>query len=267
MNPPEAPRPIVTKYAVFRISPRSEEEVVNSLAPQGRVSDATRAQLVVTPNMHHIAMLQESPELGTAYARADTILADGWPVVRLARRLGSDIRSRATGAGIVSRLATRAGEGRHIAIVGGSTLAANERAKHIFEQQGWRVTATQAPVGWSSDEREVAAFARRIQDASVVLVALGTPKQELVAMQLMNHLREQTRASFLCVGASIDFLATETRRAPIWVQRLGMEWAHRILSEPSRLARRYLNDIGPFLRVWRDSTRHAHAAARRREFG
>jgi N-acetylglucosaminyldiphosphoundecaprenol N-acetyl-beta-D-mannosaminyltransferase len=77
----------------------------------------------------------------------------------------------------------------------------------------------------------------------LVLVALGSPKQEQVIAALRPHLP----ATWLVgVGISLSFVAGEVRRAPVWLQRLGLEWIHRLAQEPSRLARRYLLEDLPF---------------------
>jgi N-acetylglucosaminyldiphosphoundecaprenol N-acetyl-beta-D-mannosaminyltransferase len=64
------------------------------------------------------------------------------------------------------------------------------------------------------------------------------PQQEILANHIANH--PSARGVGLCVGASIDFLTGKQRRAPVWVQKAGFEWLHRLLSDPRRLARRYL---------------------------
>jgi N-acetylglucosaminyldiphosphoundecaprenol N-acetyl-beta-D-mannosaminyltransferase len=78
------------------------------------------------------------------------------------------------------------------------------------------------------------------------VVGLGAPKQEC---WVHTH-REQIAAKVaLCVGATIDFLANERRRAPRWMQRTGLEWLHRMLSEPKRLVKRYAKDAWVFPRL------------------
>ena len=73
----------------------------------------------------------------------------------------------------------------------------------------------------------------------MLVVGLGALKQEL----WVSKYRERIAAPVaLCVGATIDFLAGEKARAPVWMRRVGLEWAHRLASEPRRLARRYLRD-------------------------
>lgn len=73
--------------------------------------------------------------------------------------------------------------------------------------------------------------------ADILLLCMGAPKSELHASEAAERLRV---AAVLCVGATVDFLGGTVRRAPKWVQRLGMEWAFRIVQEPRRLFFRYL---------------------------
>ena len=73
-----------------------------------------------------------------------------------------------------------------------------------------------------------------------------SPKQEIWITQYADQLTVKVA---LCVGATIDFLAGEKARAPIWMRKVGLEWLHRMLSEPKRLARRYLTDAIVFPRL------------------
>jgi UDP-N-acetyl-D-mannosaminuronic acid transferase (WecB/TagA/CpsF family) len=73
----------------------------------------------------------------------------------------------------------------------------------------------------------------------VLLVGLGAPKQEL---WVHAHRHRLTAPIALCIGATIDFLAGEKRRAPKWMRATGLEWLHRVVSEPRRLVGRYARD-------------------------
>ena len=91
----------------------------------------------------------------------------------------------------------------------------------------------------------MARLSRKIHQArpDIVFVALGSPKQELV----IRHLRhDRPEAWWLGVGISFSFLAGEVQRAPVWMQRSGLEWLHRFWQEPGRLFRRYFVDGLPF---------------------
>jgi N-acetylglucosaminyldiphosphoundecaprenol N-acetyl-beta-D-mannosaminyltransferase len=73
--------------------------------------------------------------------------------------------------------------------------------------------------------------------ARICLLALGAPKQELLAAR---GIRRHPQLGFLSIGAGLDFIAGHQTRAPVWVRRIAMEWLWRMLSNPRRLARRYL---------------------------
>ena len=255
-------RPIVTRHATFRVTATDEDAALRAVLERKPPLDAGRPHLVVTPNMNHLALLQKSPELGAAYERADLILADGWPVVRLAKRLGVATAGRVTGSGLVARLAATPGEGDTVFLVGGSTVESAAAAAAVFRDNGWTVHSEQAPVGWLDDDANVDALARRIVEAhaDIVLLGVGSPRQEVLGMRLLDV--PGNTAVMLGVGASIDFLAGTTKRAPVWMQRLGVEWLHRIITDPGRLFARYAGDVLPFLRVVRQSTATERTARR-----
>ncbi|MEZ0358640.1 WecB/TagA/CpsF family glycosyltransferase [Mycobacterium sp. SA01] len=199
--------------------------------------------------------------MGSIYERAELILADGWPVVRLARSLGAGISGRSTGSGITNTLAHTYGGGHRVFLVGGSTPASLDAASAVFRENGWLVESEQAPMGWLGLADNVRELAARVAafDADLVLIGVGSPLQERVAVSLLGA--DGVTAVLMGVGASIDFIAGETaRRAPKWMQRLGIEWFHRILTDPGRLLKRYVGDVVPFLRVVRQS----HASTEKR---
>ncbi len=252
--------PIVTRHASVVVSELDEDAVVRAILDRAVPLAAGAPHLVVTPNMNHVARLDTSPELAAAYDRAALILPDGWPVVRLARRLGADVSERVTGSGLVARLAGPRGHGRTIFLVGGSTAESTLRAARAFRDRGWNVLTEQAPLGWLDDVRNVEALTRRIVQArtDVVLLGVGSPKQELLGMRLLDA--AGNTAVMLGVGASIDFVGGTTRRAPRWMQKLGIEWLHRIITDPRRLLARYAGDLLPFLRIARQSIKAAEGS-------
>jgi exopolysaccharide biosynthesis WecB/TagA/CpsF family protein len=93
------------------------------------------------------------------------------------------------------------------------------------------------------------------QKLRFLFIAVGSPQQEILA----RRIAEQSDASgcALCVGAGIDFVIGRQRRAPFIIQRMGLEWAHRLLQNPRRMWRRYLVDgpkILPLFIAWRRGT-------------
>ncbi len=108
------------------------------------------------------------------------------------------------------------------------------------------------PFGFEKDAAENERILQMIDDArpDVLVVGVGAPKQEFWVHQ---HRARIAAPAALCVGATIDFLAGEKRRALRWMQTCGLEWLHRMASEPKRLARRYAKDAWIFPRlVWRE---------------
>jgi len=207
-------------------------------------------------------MLERHEGLRRAYDGADLVLADGMPVVLASRLLGRGLPERVTGADLVPAVfeaAQRRG-GLRVFLLGAGPGIAEEAAVKIEQRwPGVQVTGTYCPpMGFENDPDENATILSRIAAATpdVVVVGLGAPKQEL----WVHAHREQIDAGVaLCVGATIDFLAGHKSRAPLWMQKAGLEWLHRVATEPRRLLGRYLRDAWHFPRlVWREwTTPHA----------
>jgi N-acetylglucosaminyldiphosphoundecaprenol N-acetyl-beta-D-mannosaminyltransferase len=100
-------------------------------------------------------------------------------------------------------------------------------------------------MGFEDDSHEMSRIAERLTTArpDIVYVALGSPKQERLIDQMRYLL---PGAWWIGVGISFSFLCGEVKRAPRWMQRLGLEWVHRLAQEPRRLGRRYLLEGLPF---------------------
>jgi N-acetylglucosaminyldiphosphoundecaprenol N-acetyl-beta-D-mannosaminyltransferase len=231
-------------------------------APRG-----DRCRFVVTPNVDHAVMFQTDEKLRAAYAEAAMALADGAPVVAASRLLRRPVPERVPGSDLAPALfnqasaVSTAGDRPRLRVflLGAAPGVADRAATNIAARwPGVDVVGTLSPpVGFERDaaenERILAAVAAAAPD--VVLVGLGAPKQELWVHE--HAARLQAKAA-LCVGATIDFLAGEKRRAPRWMRRFGLEWLHRLSTEPRRLAKRYARDAWIFPRlVWRDWRRCA----------
>jgi N-acetylglucosaminyldiphosphoundecaprenol N-acetyl-beta-D-mannosaminyltransferase len=205
--------------------------------------------IVVTPNVDHVVKLRDSRHFRDAYDAAVLRYADGMPLVWLARLLGRPLPARVAGADLVPlvlELAEQQGLGVHL--VGGSPEVAEEAARRVQASHPvlrWTGHVS-PPWGFEQDavlDRGLAETVARAKP-DIVLVCLGAPKQEAWALR---HARRLDGAVLLCVGASVNFLAGSTSRAPGWVSRAGLEWLYRLCREPGRLWRRYLVDDPRFL--------------------
>lgn len=240
------------------IDPLREPEAVARLMEWIVSPTPDRCRYVVTPNVDHTRLLRESEGLRAAYADADMVLADGMPVVLASRLLRKPIPERVTGADLVPALFRAATASRPLTayLLGAGPGVAERAAKNV--ESTWpavKVVGTYCPpLGFEKDDAENEAILRRIADVKpdALVIGLGAPKQELWMHRFRDRIEARTA---YCVGATIDFLAGEKRRAPRWMQRVGLEWLHRVATEPRRLLGRYAHDAWIFpqlvYREWR----------------
>ena len=214
---------------------------------------------VVTPNVDHAVMFQTSDALRSAYAGASLVVADGAPVVLASKLLGKPLPERVAGSDLVPALFDRAsGENTspplRVFLLGAGPGVAERAAEKIHAR--WKnveVVGTYCPpLGFEKDFLQNRHIMEAVAEAraDVLLIGLGAPKQELWVRQHAHHLQVPVA---LCVGATIDFLAGEKSRSPRWMREAGLEWLHRLASEPRRLLKRYSRDAWIFPQlVWRE---------------
>lgn len=244
----------------MQIDPLNLDQAAHQVLDWSRNESPAGCRYVVTPNVDHAVMFQRRADLRAAYADASLVLADGAPLIAVSRLLRRGLPERVAGSDLAPRLFDIAGESRgkalRVFLLGAGPGVADRAAKNIHKQ--WRnvqVCGTYCPpMGFQDDQVENNLALEAVANASpdVLLIGLGAPKQELWA----HRFRSQIRANVaLCIGATIDFLAGEKRRSPVWMREAGLEWTHRLLSEPGRLAKRYAVDALLFpplvYREWR----------------
>lgn len=220
-------------------------------------------RIVVTPNVDHVVLIADNPDLLPLYESADMVLADGQPVVWAARLLGAPLPERVAGSDLFPNLLAEARGGSPISVflLGGREGVADRAAANISLKYPWiRVAGTHCPpMGFEKreedNERAVAAVADAAPD--VLMVGLGAPKQERWVHR--ERARLKTKVA-LCIGATVDFMAGEKPRAPAWMRKSGIEWIHRLASEPKRLTGRYAHDAWVFPQlIAREAVRRVRA--------
>lgn len=207
---------------------------------------------VVTPNVDHVVKFQESPELRDAYQGAAMVLADGMPLVAASRFLGQPLPERVAGSDLAPAMfdAATAAEPLSVFLLGAMPGVGDRAAERIARD--WPhvkvVGVYSPPLGFEHDPEENARILDMIRETrpDMLVLGLGAPKQEL---WIRRHADKVTARTAFCIGATIDFLAEEKPRAPLWMQKCGLEWLHRVGSEPRRLAGRYLRDAWAFPRI------------------
>lgn len=199
--------------------------------------------LVVTPNLDHVLRARRDPEYAALVEQADLVLADGQPIVWLSRLVGTPLCERVAGSDLFPRLCGRAAHlGLRVFFLGGDPGAA-EAARKVLQQRhpNLDVCGTYCPpMGFDRDEGELAKTLAAVREATpdILFVGLGSPKQE---RWIRDHKGQCGSAVGIGVGISFSFVAGHVKRAPRWLQRLGLEWLHRLCMEPKRLWKRYFN--------------------------
>ena len=210
--------------------------------------DAGRGGTVVTPNLDHLRRCVHHAEYREIVGRADLVVADGMPLIWASRIAGTPLPERVAGSNLVPHLSgAAAGRGRSVFLLGGVEGSADGAARILRERHpSLRVAGTwYPPFGFEDQPVEMAKLEAAVIGSSpdIVFVGLGSPKQE----RLIERLRPQLpRAWWMGVGISFSFVTGDVPRAPMWMRRTGLEWVHRLASEPRRLARRYLVEGIPF---------------------
>jgi N-acetylglucosaminyldiphosphoundecaprenol N-acetyl-beta-D-mannosaminyltransferase len=191
--------------------------------------------------VHTVMVSQEDPELRRAVLAADFTVPDGQPLVWAMNLLGQNLSSRVYGPDLMEKACTRAARtGQTFFLYGGRDAALKTLREELPRRYpGLRIVGARPGPFRELTGEEADAIVGELNAAApdVIWVGLGVPLQE----KFMLAMRERLTAPVLVgVGAAFDFHAGLKRQAPRSLQRLGLEWAFRLVQEPRRLWRRYL---------------------------
>lgn len=222
-----------------------------------------RGGYVVTPNVDHICFADHDPEFRAAYRHSFLSLPDGQPVLWMAKALGVPLVEKISGSDLIRPLLEMASsQGCTVFFLGASEETCAEAARRLeasipdLRIGGW-ASPYFDPDGETSGLDS--AFEKiRAQQPDLILIAMGTPKQEQLMLRYYETLAP---AVAIGIGAGLDFIAGKVPRAPRWMSRYGLEWLFRLSREPGRMWRRYLvRDraiFKIFLRTRREAARRA----------
>jgi N-acetylglucosaminyldiphosphoundecaprenol N-acetyl-beta-D-mannosaminyltransferase len=206
---------------------------------------------ICTVNLHFLVTARRDAEVRTILNRSDLNVADGFPVVWLARLLGGRLPGRVAGADLVPGLmAAAAQQGARVFLLGGEHGVAEEARRRLLTQHpGLVVCGVHEPPVGAPGEMGDEDILRMIaaSEADILVVAFGHPKQERWIDLHRAHLPVSVAMG---VGCSLDLIAGRRTRAPRWMQRSNLEWLHRMLHEPRRLWARYAVDASWLLLIF-----------------
>jgi len=208
------------------------------------VNHAGGYKYIVTPNVDHVVRYNDSEDLmfKQAYDNASLILCDSNIVRLFTFFLKNGLKNLNTGSDLTHYLVSSVPEFKEKKIfVLGSSAGDVQKLRDTFGLKS--IGFYSPPFGFMNDDVEVEKLMCEVSNFSpeIIFIAVGSPRQEYLAF-MMHKLNLPCLS--LCVGASIDFLVGRQKRAPIFFQRLKLEWLYRLVSAPRKLWRRYLID-GP----------------------
>lgn len=206
---------------------------------------------ITNPNVDIVIRYNSDPEFKRYYDEGALCVADGVPILWAATFLGTPLKEKVSGSDLVPRVCELANrKGFKLFFLGGRPGAADAaKAKLLETLKDIKVVGTYAPpFGFENDEAELAKINRMIQEAKpdILFVGLGAPKQE---RWIKAYHQELGVPVSMGVGVTFEFIAGIVKRAPKWMQSVGLEWFWRLCMEPGRLWRRYLVDDMLFFKI------------------
>ncbi|MDB6017040.1 MAG: Anti-sigma-factor antagonist and glycosyl transferase [Pedosphaera sp.] len=205
-----------------------------------------RPHYMVTANVDFLVQAQEDVELRRILFDAHLVLCDGTPLVWASRLLGNPLPERVAGADLVPLLVRiAAARNYRLFFLGGTPESTSQAIARIKAEHPNLSTDGYSPPFNKLLEMDHEEIKRRIAEAKpdFLFVSFGCPKQEKWINMHYQSLGVPVSAG---VGATIDFLAGQVKRAPTWMHRTGAEWLFRLAQEPRRLLRRYIKDLWVF---------------------
>jgi N-acetylglucosaminyldiphosphoundecaprenol N-acetyl-beta-D-mannosaminyltransferase len=207
----------------------------------------------VVVNAAKIVQAQQSPDLAEVIRSCDLINADGMAVVWAGRLLGVPIPERVAGIDLMDDVLGRAARhGWRVYFLGARQEVVDEVVRRELVRHPGLVITGHRNGYWTADEEAEVVSAIAATRSDVLLVAMPSPMKE----QFLNRHKATLAVPFVMgVGGSFDVVAGKVTRAPVWMQKAGLEWSFRMMQEPRRLAKRYVVGNSKFvllvLRHWK----------------
>ncbi|MEM7272682.1 MAG: WecB/TagA/CpsF family glycosyltransferase [Actinomycetota bacterium] len=232
-------------FGLDMVNAASLDPVIDRIIDGPRRDDDEIQPVVLTPNVDIVVHLDADPDSAEAelFRRAQFCLPDGQPIVLLSGLFGERLQARLPGSGLFAELWPRlvAEEVPTVVVASSRDIAARLEVEH--PKAGFIVP----PIFDEDDEGAVAevvgellAQCRSVRP-EIVLVGIGNPKDARIISVLFDRWDERLGPKPLCIGlgGSFAMYLGLRRRAPSWIQKIGMEWFYRFLQEPRRLFHRY----------------------------
>jgi exopolysaccharide biosynthesis WecB/TagA/CpsF family protein len=202
---------------------------------------------LATANVDFLVQSRNDSELRRILDEAHLVVCDGTPLIWLSKILRRALPERVAGSDLVPRLLERAEQkGWRVFFLGGETRSLTQAVKNVeAKHPNIQIAGAFSPPFAPLDRMDHETICQHVREAKpdLLLVSFGCPKQE---KWIARHYEALGVPVSVGVGATIDFLAGTVKRAPRWMQVVGMEWIFRLAQEPRRLLKRYATDLVVF---------------------
>lgn len=218
---------------VDRLTSSEALECIAAFIAEGRENGTTHQ--IVTANAEIIYQASKNDKMREVINRAQMVTADGSGVVWASKQLGEPLAERVTGIDLVNSIcAASAQYGWKLYILGSAPGVADIAAKNICDKYpGCNIVGTHHGYFDAEQEKNILAELRELRP-DVLFVALGAPKQEY---WIDDHIKTLDIPVAMGIGGSMDVLSGNVKRAPLWMQKMSLEWLYRFLIQPTRFKR------------------------------
>jgi N-acetylglucosaminyldiphosphoundecaprenol N-acetyl-beta-D-mannosaminyltransferase len=204
-----------------------------------------RRGIITTVNVAILMMMRDNPDLQRFIDQSTLTVADGQPLVWYSRLRRRGVPERVTGVDLIVALCSMAAtEGFGVYLLGAEGEVVERVADRLTEAHPKLKICGIADGYFGSDEASSRARTVRDSGADILFVAMGVPRQERF---LEEHWASLGVSLAVPVGGGFEVIAGTKKRAPVWIQRAGLEWLYRVVQEPRRLWKRYLVTNTQFL--------------------
>jgi N-acetylglucosaminyldiphosphoundecaprenol N-acetyl-beta-D-mannosaminyltransferase len=206
---------------------------------EGRIAGGGRGHYVTVTGMHGLSESKKDPEFRQILNNAFLVVADGMPLVWLARLHKIPMKRRVCGSELMETFCQNTGSKYRHFFYGGAPGVAEDLAAQLKKRCGIQVAGTYTPPFRPLLTAEVADVSEQVAKsrADILWVGLSTPKQEKWMAEFGPRMEVPLMVG---VGAAFDMNSGRLSRAPAWMQSSGLEWFYRLIQEPKRLWKRYL---------------------------
>jgi len=245
---------------IFGLDFLDEPELDDVAAELVDLASTGSTAVVVTPNVDILIDLDESPDSTEAavYRSAEYCLPDGQPIVWASKLLGQSLAARLPGSSLFSKVWPSIMELK----IPVTMLASSDEVKDFFSNE-YDLANFHVPPRFDPDDEvavaEIVDFVAKKAVANgsrIIFCGIGQPRDSIIISGVhssWSKFSDSPPPLFFALGASYMFYAGIQRRAPLWMQKSGLEWFHRFLQEPTRLFHRYFIRSPKFLKiVWRE---------------